>query len=541
MQGIAVRRSPRHHAQRTLAPAPDAPPSPREPTAAPLVPRPRSRSGAAAGKGASKLYDADEYSHRGGVSTGKAHPAPGVSETGRDNASNGAGRLPGTSAGHADAPETATDNSPRLASLLNHVPAHPTYATAAPILILEPGTLLPAWPSPSSRCSCQAKRASSLAIPFAHLPTPEHTKKRKLRHGHFRSPLLLSGPTSSASQSRPRAAAAEPTWWPSVSLGGFGDGARSRFAPAEESWTGTGRGWTVAGLTERFATTLRVEAPSAKERGRSSRRSRSRGRSRERGVRRTAAARDDEPGATLRPSLGPRTHSSPAVLGVSGLKTACEPQQPAQADELEGAELKKALLANLRARMASEGGTSKGAEAGLRFKKWALWNAWRVESEKAQYPDLRETSPASTSPSTSLLGFAHDDPFSDDGDSSDDSVADLFLLDDGDDVLPTPPDDLLTGESAEQPDVLLVADESAISPLTLLLAGSDVSQGSDESAGGKTTLPPLARPPIRRTASLPDAVLDSAALEQPHAHVHGQPRMGNWTVLRPAGTVACEG
>lgn len=69
-----------------------------------------------------------------------------------------------------------------------------------------------------------------------------------------------------------------------------------------------------------------------------------------------------------------RATSSPAVFGVSGLRTVYEAppvgvERAHEQVELEGPALKKALLLNLRARMASDGGTSKGAEAGLRFKK----------------------------------------------------------------------------------------------------------------------------------------------------------------------------
>lgn len=289
----------------------------------------------------------------------------------------------------------AADFPSSLPALLGHVSTTPSFPLDnSPFVsarLCAPSSYR--FPPLSVLSSSSSKRPCSHATPNPHVVSAEHTKKRKLRHRYLRSELLLAGPAPlpstapSSGPKRPRTTVSAAAWWPSVSQS-HGEGTASRFArqgAPEAAECGTGTGWVVQ-LALRFGG-LRVggaedEDRSARTRAgrsRSRTRSRSRGRSRERGAA-GGRGRADLP----RPALPSRANSSPAVFGVSGLRTVYEApvveqrQQQQGTVELEGPALKKALLLNLRARMASDGGTSRGAEAGVRFKKCVYFTYSRL-------------------------------------------------------------------------------------------------------------------------------------------------------------------
>ncbi|GAA5927378.1 hypothetical protein JCM3775_002530 [Rhodotorula graminis] len=520
-----------------------------------------------------------------------------------------------------------------LPSLLGHLPTTPTFTLDG----LTPPSFAYRLPPPdvalSLSPSSSSKRPSSDTSPNPHLSS----KKRKVRHAFLRSHLLLAGPAAASSSSsssssssaaeskrpapapprRSSSTARDAPWWPSVSRS-HGEGTPSRFAregAPEACECGSGDGWVAAAaaqLVGRFgalgvsSADAGAEASLRKERrGSGSRsRSRSRGRSRERGgrgggggrggrgrggAREAAEGQGAPPRALLRPGMPARAASSPAVFGVSGLRTVYEAPvverrereereqvtQQQQQQQLEGPALKKALLLNLRARMASDGGTSKGAEAGLRFKKWVVWNAWRARANESQ-PQVVDAGADSTldssssddsssdyshlgwsDDSSSLLGSAASSL--DDNDDDDDELllgdVDLFLLpdDDGLDALPAPPVEY--APPAEQSDGL-VDEPTTVAPLSLLLllppppplaAADDEHDARGDVASSPSpspaVVPPVARPPLRRTASLPDpparggypGAAAGAGDEDARA-----PR-GTWEVARGATVVACEG
>ncbi|BGP52075.1 hypothetical protein JCM10450v2_008046 [Rhodotorula kratochvilovae] len=547
METAAVRRSPRQHvpplplAQRTPSPAGSA--APRTPLPAATPPsalRHTSRlSGAGTAQGGSSLPG------QGAGALGDSCDCAGLPSTGADKASGAAqGTLPSSGAHDGIPARSALDGAgPRrstsLPSLLAHLTTAPPFGLSndAPAALATFHTSPPAtyrFPTLSPPQSSTSKRPSSHATPDPHIPSATHLKKRKVRHRFLRSDLLLCGPPPSSPEKRPRARTpASAPWWPSVSRS-HGEGTPSRFsreAAPEAHECGTGDGW-AAQLVWRFGG-LRLAPPGERAReGRGGgRRSRSRGRSRERGAG-GRGRREEDPAAAAaggaRPSMPSRANSSPAVFGASGLRTVYEgPPAAQQQEELEGPALKKALLTNLRARMASDGGTSKGAEASLRFKKWAVWNAWRIQTQDPPYveetPALDTSSSAESDTGTDLgyLGFADHDALDE---------ADNSLLS-GIDALPTPPEDY--AGLAEQSDGL-VEEPATISPLSLLLLPEPEPASAQEES---LVLPPLARPPMRRTASLPNVGLAGYVAEE---QGHAQPRMGTWEVLRP-GAVACEG
>ncbi|GAA5854957.1 hypothetical protein JCM9279_003587 [Rhodotorula babjevae] len=495
------------------------------------------------------------------------------------------------------------DGPALLPALLAHLPTTPTFP-------LDCTSTHLAGPSPSHRflptdlaLSLSLSLSSSPKRPSSLDPTAR-LKKRKLRHAFLRSDLLLAGPAPAprpASSSpaaaaaaaahnddndrpprRPRTASTHAPWWPSVSRS-HGEGTPSRFAREgrpEAHECGSGEGWQVAvkQLVGRFGALgvgedEEMEKEKEKERERS--RSRSRGRSRERGGARgrgrgggrggarEAGAAAGGLGGPVRPGMPARAASSPAVFGASGLRTAYEAPShvPAQEQhvELSGPALKKALLLNLRARMASDGGTSKGAEAGLRFKKWVVWNAWRTRAHEpqpqAQVVDaqLDASSAAASSSDYSLVGFADDsgDLLGGGGGGATDNDGelllgdvDLFLLplpdpDDDDDALPSPPPPLEYAPPAEQSDGLVDEPVATVAPLSLLLVpppppGPPTEDG-DEARSAPP--PPVARPPMRRTASLPNVNVNVGDEDR---RTQQGPRVGTWEVGR-AAVVACEG
>ncbi|KAK4331065.1 hypothetical protein RTBOTA2_006534 [Rhodotorula toruloides] len=180
-----------------------------------------------------------------------------------------------------------------------------------------------------------------------------------------------------------------------------------------------------------------------------------------------------------------RAASSPSVFGVSGLKTPYTwPPTPPTTMELEGPALKKILLANLRTRMANGGSGSTAAEVGLRF---AVWNAW---NRRPQEP-LDEVDEPEAEPAPEVHGAYDSALFSDDDDDADnpDTVDDELAL-------PDPPAELVN--EGEPADLLLASDGSS--------GTLDPSYDGFE-AEPSTAAPPLARPTLRRTTSLPNISL----------------------------------
>uniref|UniRef100_A0A0K3CUI9 BY PROTMAP: gi/647402561/emb/CDR48794.1/ RHTO0S20e01508g1_1 [Rhodosporidium toruloides] n=1 Tax=Rhodotorula toruloides TaxID=5286 RepID=A0A0K3CUI9_RHOTO len=373
-----------------------------------------------------------------------------------------------------------------LPSLLSHIPASSSFAvpffpsTSNPFPLDDTTRSMPRFIRYQlAPCTCGTKRASSAAIPHPHVPDPANTKKRKVRHSHFRSEALFAGPPSPTKRPRSRSTSAS-TWWPSVSLS-HGEGRESRFAPSEEVWTGSGAGWTSQ-LAQRFSS-LRIRSGSSSSKRARQERSRSRSRSRGRG-RDPTTTRRDRP-RDVRPRMPGRAASSPSVFGVSGLKTPYTwPPTPPTTMELEGPALKKILLANLRTRMANGGSGSTAAEVGLRF---AVWNAW---NRRPQEP-LDEVDEPEAEPAPEVHGAYDSALFSDDDDDADnpDTVDDELAL-------PDPPAELVN--EGEPADLLLASDGSS--------GTLDPSYDGFE-AEPSTAAPPLARPTLRRTTSLPNISL----------------------------------
>lgn len=80
-------------------------------------------------------------------------------------------------------------------------------------------------------------------------------------------------------------------------------------------------------------------------------------------------------GTSMARTRASRSVSSPPAFPQSTPGTPL--QSLTQHPNLPPAALKQHLLAVLRSRLASEGGgNSRGGEAGLRFKKWVVYNAW---------------------------------------------------------------------------------------------------------------------------------------------------------------------
>lgn len=215
------------------------------------------------------------------------------------------------------------------------------------------------------------KRAS--VGPHPHLL--ERTKKRKLFHRFFRSESLLAGPAAPAPpptlglgpglalprSQPPDASKKQPTWWPSVSRS-MGEGRESRLGPAECEWVGEGDNW-LSRLQLRFGGT---PAGGSRE-----------GTGPDSDEREIAGKDSDE-----RAGVGPRTRSGGVVASNGGKsrrnRSASSPATFTPTDyhlhhhpqSVPGAPpLKQHLLAVLRMRLSEGGSTSRGGEAGLRFKK----------------------------------------------------------------------------------------------------------------------------------------------------------------------------
>ncbi|GAA5883994.1 hypothetical protein JCM6882_002095 [Rhodosporidiobolus microsporus] len=457
-----------------------------------------------------------------------------------------------------------------LPSLLAHLSASPLFACAPstsptsftfappPLAGANYPTLsaAPSSPSPSSSsCTCTSpKRPSSSPSTNAHVPSPERTKKRKIRHGFFRSSSLFTPPSPSPSPSapssaRPRSAGegtTPPSWWPSVSRS-FGQGTESRFAPKEEEWTGNGEGW-VAQLSLQL-TSLSVSPEPVEE---------------------TPSFLGDENGGPRRPRAGlarptpTRSSSSPAWLGqrAASVFEVAQPEPPQALVELEGPALKQVLLKNLRARLTAEGGTSKAGEAGLRFKKWVVWNSFNRRQREL------------FSPSSSSDSFeGDDDHFGDgDGDADDDLELDfadaifgstpagqeeqsgdaamsMLMQEDFDfapssEELPTPPDGI-----AEDPLAALSGggnEDGSSAAFTALLPAFELPLASPTDEADSTPRSLAPRPGLRRTTSLPNVSL-SSSLSSSSSPAAPSPSAESqavaWTAAAPVGgmVVACEG
>ncbi|GAA5897756.1 hypothetical protein JCM5296_000873 [Sporobolomyces johnsonii] len=286
----------------------------------------------------------------------------------------------------AEVPSSSSSATNRLPALLSHLSLYPTFP---PPTVESCACAAFSFSSSSSSTSYVSRPTSNPApidafklaadhthagfskrptsTPDAHLPSPERLKKRKLLHRFIRSEALLSGPPSPAhSSSGQRSSPTRPpldlvpAWWPSVSRC-FGEGVESRFAPSEEEWTGRAEGWEakLSWSSRRGEGALRSET----------------------GIRRA----DFWSAQPSRP-LPLRAASSPASIGHGPAPSPDEP--PRAAEQPTGPALKQLLLSNLRARLASEGGTSRAGEAGLRFKKWVVFNAWQSRTKQHLCDDV---------------------------------------------------------------------------------------------------------------------------------------------------------
>jgi len=177
-------------------------------------------------------------------------------------------------------------------------------------------------------------------------------------------------------------------------------------------------------------------------------------------------------------------------------------------------------------------------------RRWVVWNAWRSHAHE---PQPQVVDPALDSGSDySLLGLSDDSSDlvgTTTGDDDDELLlgdVDLFLLpSDGLDLdaLPSPPAEY--APPAEQSDGL-VDEPATVAPLSLLLVPPPDSNSHSEPDAAAPAVPPVARPPMRRTASLPNVGLGGYAADEDRRAQAG-PRIGTWEVARGAAVVACEG
>ena len=206
------------------------------------------------------------------------------------------------------------------------------------------------------------KRAS--VGPHPHLAA--RTKKRKLFHRFFRSESLLAGPSAlhscvgqpSSKASVPDPGKKLPTWWPSVSRS-MGEGRESRLGPAECEWVGEGDNW-LSRLHYRFGggpSTAQADSKDA-----------------------VPAERDAAPANALAGTVVSRTRSGGVPRGSRPRSVSSPPvftqighhhhhHSPSGGGVPGSPPLKQHLLAVLRMRLSEGGSSSRGGEAGLRFKK----------------------------------------------------------------------------------------------------------------------------------------------------------------------------
>lgn len=216
---------------------------------------------------------------------------------------------------------------------------HFSFATSSPSTSSYP--LLFHSSSPSHRPSLARPPPSEhKRTPTLHPHLMENTKKLKRLHNFYRSETLLFPPyspshllppTPSTSASKgvyvPLLTRQPASYWSSISLSS-GTGRSSLMAPSEGIWCGTGTGWSQPPppLSSIPQTLVLVPMHPLARLGQGT-------------------------------SSAAMTRSGPCIVARGGTGGGGEPP------------LKSALLAILRTRIAENGGSSKGAEAGLRFRK----------------------------------------------------------------------------------------------------------------------------------------------------------------------------
>ncbi|GAA5963977.1 hypothetical protein JCM3765_007825 [Sporobolomyces pararoseus] len=245
-----------------------------------------------------------------------------------------------------------------LPSLLDHLSlsGSSTFSTSMPST--SSATFTFESPLPSS-ASSPLEPSSPPKRNLYDSESPSRLKKRKVLHNFYRSPSLLSGPTALSTfstspslfetpRSIPRTSSSSttPNWWASISRCD-GEQKQSRFAPSEEEWMiGNDSEWSKSSTLALSSTTA---APEAVER----------------------------PNVTLT-----RSESAPAVLESNSSGGRGQGGGGVEAEEpISGPALKKLLLLNLRQKWSNEGVPTSAGEAALRFKKWVMWNAWRLETQ----------------------------------------------------------------------------------------------------------------------------------------------------------------
>ncbi|GAA5883492.1 hypothetical protein JCM16303_003827 [Sporobolomyces ruberrimus] len=277
-----------------------------------------------------------------------------------------------------------------LPSLLSHLSLSvPSFSPCVP------STSTFTFPPPSSSSSPhpsspRGKRDPSSSDRHSSLFSFSRLKKRKLLHTHFRSPILFSPPSSPSSSSYSNPSSSRTTlrttttvgrgipskWWASVSRCD-GESKQSRFGPKEEEWTGQNHQYEQE-RQNRSMQVIRSEGGQG---------------SLDMGLGRggkEVVVLETRIVLLERPSTLSRSISAPAILdststtrqedergrGTEGLNLVEQVVVP-----VSGPALKKLLLASLRQKWTSEGGPTSAGEASLRFKKWVMWNAWRIETQ----------------------------------------------------------------------------------------------------------------------------------------------------------------
>ncbi|GAA5845153.1 hypothetical protein JCM3766R1_002088 [Sporobolomyces carnicolor] len=400
--------------------------------------------------------------------------------------------------------------SPSLPSLLDHLSLSPA-ESSFPVRPTD-ATFSFESPPPSPPSSPPKRDLSSLDRQSA---ASSRLKKRKVLHNFYRSPLILSGPSSSATatdpvtlprRTTPRAASSSssPAWWASVSRCD-GESRQSRFAPDEEEWIAANYddSWSSA---QSSTTSFSIEGPAITTRS--------------------------------IPSLS-RSESAPAVLeSLVPFEGAPGGGANAEAEQISGPALKKLLLLSLRQKWSNEGVPTSAGEAALRFKKWVLWNAWRLETQGVE-SDLTEEYATCGEDNDSDMEWIDPDDELDDNEFGNDEN------DDGDSMTIVPHEyfaDLSSGQESsyaggcvfsltgQMIDLSLPTPPSSSSSsprrqqtqqqYTYLSAAlPDIELGSSQSK--PPTPQPQVRPGSRRSSTVPTS-LPSASLDTTFSQAHVQ-------------------
>ncbi|KAH8921549.1 hypothetical protein BT69DRAFT_1298583 [Atractiella rhizophila] len=292
--------------------------------------------------------------------------------------------------------------------------------------------------SSASNTSQSGKAFKSLSL-FPNAPV-ERTKKRKMTHRHYRSPVLVLRPlelgvipiapsvkvpeanftfatdclplsNNPASISRQPLLPAlipkiqtihPPSWWASLALPP--DTSRpSRFQPPEHRWVGTGEGWKLSIKDMLEQATSEDVRPDPDRRKRAPRHAMS------------LPSISPVSSPILPPRIRAMSCPSPGTGYCQPFYLYKETQPPPQ---------KAHLLAMLRMRMAPD---LMAGSAGLRFKKWALWNAFA----KRPPPSIMDFNGEAAAGLESPRELLDDDDLYSDSDSGDE----LDDYDDEDEVL----------------------------------------------------------------------------------------------------------